>query len=128
MAVIALVPICPVVPVILAMTTYTTADCQCHFIVGRSFVALGATYVLVFSFQLEFGLVVVEIPIFPIPRVVAIPAIRAQRALVHVLLLMTRPAVRLGILECDSQVAFLAFGQQMFSGEREAGKPVVKCL
>ncbi len=39
---------------------------------------------------------------------------------------MTRPALRLGLLERDSQVAFLALGQDMPSGEREARHPMVE--
>jgi hypothetical protein len=127
MTVVAFVAVCPIMLVILAMTT-DTADRQGHFIVRRRFVAFRTSYVLVLTVQFEIGFIVIEIPIFPVTRVMAVTAVRSKRTLVDVLFLVTGKAVWLCILEHDSQVAFLACGQQMFAGKRETGHPVVKSL
>lgn len=84
MTVVAFVTVCPIVLVILTMTTDTT-DSEGHFTVRRRFVAFRTAYILVFTVQLEIGFVVVEIPVFPITRVMAVTAVRSQRTLVDVL-------------------------------------------
>lgn len=88
MAVFALVSKRTVVLVILVMA----ADAACsqgYFIAYRGFVAFGTAYVLVFSIQLELGFIVVEIPVLPVTRVVAILTARSQRAFMCVLLFVT---------------------------------------
>jgi len=82
---IAFVAVCAIVLVILAMTT-DAADCKGDFITRRRFVTFGTADILVFSFQLEACFIMIEIPILPIPRVVAIPTVRSQCSLMHVLL------------------------------------------
>ena len=114
-----------IVPIILAMTA-DAAGRQNDLRANRSLVAINALERLVFAFQLEPGLVVIEIPVSPVTGVVAGLASRSKRALVHILLLVTRPALRLGLLERDGQVAFLALGQNMPSGERETRHPMVE--
>lgn len=81
---------------------------------------------LVLPFQPEAGFIMVEVPVFPIARVMASLASRAQRAFMHILFFVTRPAVRLGILELGGQMAFFAFGQNVLSGKREAGLRMVE--
>lgn len=114
-----------VVLVVLVMAT-GAAGGQFQLPEYRGFMAIGAFEVLVLALQLETGLVVIEVPVFPIARIVASFAIRTQRAFMHVLLLMARPAVRLGVLVPGSRVAFLAFGYLMFSGQRITRLPVVE--
>jgi hypothetical protein len=108
-----------IVLVILVMATCTTGG-QFQFSEYRGFMAIGTLEILVLALQLETGLVVVEIPIFPVARVVTSFAIRAQRTFMHILLFMARPAVRLGVLISGGQVAFLAFNYLVLSGQRIA--------
>ena len=88
MAVFAFISECAIVLVILAVAT-GTADSQDHFIAGRSFVTSSTADVLVLPFQLEQGLVMIEIPALPIARVMTIPAVRPQCALMNVLFFVT---------------------------------------
>lgn len=88
MAVFALVSKRTVVFVILAMAADATCG-QGYFIAYRDFVAIGTAYVLVLSIQLELRFIVVEIPILPIARVVAILTTCSQRAFMCVLLFVT---------------------------------------
>jgi len=125
MAVLAMISICTIVFIILAVAT-DTADGKCHLIVRRRFMALRTADVLVLPFQFEIGSIVVEIPIFPIARIVAIATIRAQRALMDVLLFVAGTAIRLGILKCSVQMTFLAFCQQVLPGKRKARHPMVE--
>jgi len=125
MAVLAMIPECAIVFIILAVAT-DTADGQRHLGVSRRFMALRTADVLVFPFQFEIGSIVVEIPIFPITRVVAISTIRAQRALMNILLFVAGTAIRLGILKCSVQMTFLAFCQQVLPGKRKTRHPMVE--
>jgi len=85
MAVFTFIAISTVVLVILAMTTYA-ADCKGDLGVRRCPVAFGTADILVLSLQLEACLIMIEIPVLPVPRVVAITAVSSQGPLMHVLL------------------------------------------
>lgn len=115
----------PIVLVILVMATGTAGD-QLQFHQYRSLVTIGTLEILVLALQLETGLVVAEVPVFPVARVVAGFAIGTQSALVHILLFMARPAVRLGIFVSGSRVAFLALNEQMLSRKRIARLYVIE--
>lgn len=79
-----------------------------------------------FSLKLEPCLLVIEIPTLPVARVVAFLAGRPQRALMCILLFMTRPAFRLRILVSGGQVTFLALDYLVLAGQRKARLPVVE--
>jgi hypothetical protein len=117
-AMFALEPEFTIVLVVLVMAAIAGGG-QDNFIADRSFVAFDALYVLVLSVQLEVGLVVIEIPVLPIAGVVARVATGSQGALMYVLLFMTGPAIRLGLLEFNGQMTFLALDQLMLTGKRE---------
>lgn len=85
-------------PVILVVAADAGSG-QCQFFVYRSLVTIDALEILVFSLQLESGFIVVEIPVFPVARVMASVAGCTQCAFMDVLLLVTRKTIRLGILE-----------------------------
>ena len=81
--------------------TATAFGSQHHFIAHRLFVTSIAVICTFFMrpIQLEIGLVVIEIPGSPVTRVVASLALGTQLAFMHILLLVTCPAVRLDVLE-----------------------------
>ena len=87
MAMLTLRPIGAVMDVILVITACTGAG-QCHLATDRRLVALGTGDVLVLAFQLEAGLVMIEIPALPVARVMTVLAPRPQAPLVHVMLFM----------------------------------------
>lgn len=125
MAMIALVAEIAVVLVVLLVA----ADARCrqnHFAAYRCIVTIDALEPLVLPVQLEIGLVVVEIPVFPVPRVVASFASGAKGTFVHILFSVTGRAIRLGLLEYHSQMTFLALGQRMLAGKLEARDPVIE--
>ena len=113
------------VPVVLVVTAYA-GDRQCHFLVDRGVVAFNALEVLVFSFQREMRLVVVEIPVLPIARIVASVTARAQRALVNVLFFVAGVTVGLGVPEYHGCMALLAFDQQVRAGQGESSQAMVE--
>jgi len=75
---------CTIVFVVLAMASHTRGD-QIDFAIDLRVVALDTSELGVFTVQLELGFVVVEIPVFPIPRVMASLASRSKRAFMHIL-------------------------------------------
>ena len=75
--------------------------------------------------QLEAGLVVVEIPGLPVPRVVTDLAFGCQSALMHIVFLMARPAIRPCILESYCGMALFAFDQHVPSKQRKRRHPIV---
>lgn len=88
MAMFALDSKCAIMFIILVMAP-DTAGGQDYFFDNRCFVAFCTANILVFSLQLEAGLVVIEIPVFPIARIVTRLATRSQCALMDVLFFMT---------------------------------------
>lgn len=54
---------------------------------------------LVFAVYLEAGFIVIEIPVLPISGVMARIASGSQGTFMHILFIVTRPAVRLDVLE-----------------------------
>lgn len=78
------------------------------------------------AIQLEVGLVVIEIPGFPVAHVVAGFACRSQFALMYIFLFMARPAIGLGVLECRSCVTLFALHQKMFADQREYGFSMIE--
>jgi hypothetical protein len=61
--------------------------------------AINTLKILVLSVKFEFGFIVIEIPVLPVTGVVTIVTAFPESALVHVLFFVTRPAIRLGLLE-----------------------------
>ena len=114
-AAFALAPEGAVMNVVLVMAT-AAGGRQIYFLVCRLLVAIVTTGFLVPVFQLEAGLVVIEIPDLPIARVVAALALRPQAAFVDILFFVARPAIRFCILERRRSVALLAFGLDMLAG------------
>lgn len=92
MAVLALVSKCTIVLIVLVMAADAIGG-QDYLSTHRGLVAFGTADVLVFSIQLEPGFVVVEIPVLPVARVMAIVTACTQRAFMSVLIFVTRPAV-----------------------------------
>ena len=88
--------------------------------------AIDTLKVLVFSVQLEFCFIVIKVPILPVTGVVAGITALPQSPFMHVLFLVTRPAIRLGILKHHADMAFFALHQYMLSGELESRHPVVE--
>ena len=86
-----------IVLVVLVMATGATGG-QFQFPEYRGFMTIGTLEILMLGLQLETGLVVVEIPVFPIASIVASFANCSQCAFMHILFFMARPAIRLGIL------------------------------
>jgi hypothetical protein len=125
MAVITLHSKCAIVSVILFVTADATGRLG-QFGTYRISVAINALEILVFSVQLEFGLVVIKIPILPVTGVVTGFTAFPESALMHILLFVARPAIRLGLFEHHGYMAFLALNQNMFSGELKLRHPVVK--
>jgi hypothetical protein len=103
-----------VVHIVLVMATAASHGYQ-YFLVHRLHVAgvAIAPDLLVRPVQFEIGLVVIEVPRFPIARVVASLAFRTQLALMRVFFFVARPAIRLGILERWFEVTFLALYQHV---------------
>ena len=103
-----------VVHIVLVMTTAARCGHQ-HLFVHRFFVAriTIAANLFMRPIQLEIGFAVIEVPGFPIARVVASLAFRTQLALVHVFFFVARPAIRLGILERRFDVTLLALYQHV---------------
>lgn len=87
MAMFALCAKSTIMLIIFVMAPDTTGG-QDYFFDNRCFVAFRTANIFVFSLQLEAGLVVIEVPIFPIARVVTRLATRSQCALMDVLLFM----------------------------------------
>lgn len=123
MAVLAAHPICAIVPVVLAVTTDAAGG---YLPATRRLVAFGTADVPVLALQPEACLVVVVIPVLPVARVMAGLASLPENLLVHILLLVARPAVQLGIPVPQGRMAFLAFGQQMLAGQRIARHQMVE--
>lgn len=98
MAMIALLSEVTIVLVIFIMTTDTGCR-QNHFIAYRGIVTIDALESLMLPVKLEIGLVVVEIPVFPVASVVTSIASGAKGTFVHVLFCVARRAIRLGLLE-----------------------------
>lgn len=69
------------------------------FVANRVLMAPDAFDILVLPVQLEFGLVVIKIPPLPVTGVMTSVTSLSERAFMHVLLLVTRPAIRLGLFE-----------------------------
>jgi len=114
-AALALAPEGAVMDIILVMAA-AAGSRQVYFLVCRFVVAIVTADVIVPVFQLEAGLVVIEIPDLPIARVVAALALRPQAAFVEILFFVARPAIRFGVLERRRSVALLAFGLDMLAG------------
>src|SRR5512139_880750 len=73
--------------------------------------------------------VVIEVPLFPVARVVAVLAPRTEPELVLVVLAVAGVAVRLGVLVLRRGVVGLALEPCMLAEQREAREPVVEpCL
>lgn len=98
MAVVALGTECAIVLVVLLMAT-DAACSQNDLCSNRGIVAIDTFKILVFAIQLEIGFIVIKIPVFPVAGVVTFLTACAERTLVHILLFMTGPAIRLGFLE-----------------------------
>ena len=79
---------CTIVFVVLAMASHTRGD-QIDFAIDLRVVALDTSELGVLTVQLELGFVVVEIPVFPVTRVVTSLAIGSQCAFMHVLFFVT---------------------------------------
>ena len=88
--------------------------------------AIDTLKVLMFSIQLELGFIVIKIPVLPVTGVVTGFTAFPESALMHILLFVARPAIRLGLFEHHGYMAFLALNQNMFSGELKLRHPVVK--
>lgn len=103
-----------VMHVIAIMATAAYSGRQ-HFFVHRFLVTRIAVVGGLFmrSVQLEVGFVVIEVPCLPITRVVASLAFRAQLALMHIFLVVARPAIRFRVLERCCGMTFLALYQRM---------------
>ena len=71
--------------------------------------------------------IVIEIPLLPIARVVALLARRSQPTLVRVVLLVARAALARRIFECGCLVAVLARNLRVFAEQREPREPVIEC-
>ena len=78
------------------------------------------------SIQLELGLVVVEIPDFPIARSMAALALLAEPHFMNIIFLVAAQAFHRDITIRRSGVAFLAFDQCMRSGERKPRTIVIE--
>lgn len=76
--------------------------------------------------QFEFGFVVVKLPEFPAVGVVALLALRAELAFMHITFGVAGSTCALGILECCRDMTFFAYGGGVHADEREAGGVVVK--
>lgn len=125
MATLALITICAIVFVVLVMASDACRS-ENHLLLDRYVVASGTLDILVLPIQLEVGLVVIEIPILPVAGVMTLLTALPQRLLVCILLFMARPAVRLGLLEYHSDMAFLALDQDVLSRKREGRYTVIE--
>ena len=92
---------------------------------GRK-VAVNTFKLGVFARQLEFCLVVIKIPVFPIAGVMARVATASLSTFVHVVFLVTRIAIGLGFLEHHGQMTFLTLCHHVFAGQREARNAVIE--
>jgi hypothetical protein len=125
MAVIALHSKCSIMPVIFFVATDTTGRLG-QFGAYRILMAIDTLKVLMFPVKFEAGFIVIKIPVLPVTGVVTNITAFSESTLVHVLLFVARPAIRLGLFEHHSQMAFLALYQYVFPGELEARHPVVE--
>lgn len=89
---------------------------QYDFPADRFLVAIVTADFPVAVFQLEAGLVVIEIPHLPVARVVAAFALRPQAAFVDILFFVAGPAIRFGVLERGRGMALPAFGRSVPAG------------
>ena len=112
MAVITLHSKCAIVSVIFLVTTDATGRLG-QFGIYRISMAINALEILVFSVQLEFGLVVIKIPVIPVTGVVTGFTAFPESALMHIMLFVARPAIRLGVLERRFDVTLLALYQHV---------------
>lgn len=96
-------------------------------LVHRSGVTVMASHSFVSTIQCEAGAcVVIEVPNFPIPRIVTILASRAQSSMVGILALMTRIAVNGCFVFIERAfVATVALRRTMLAEQRICGVPIV---
>jgi hypothetical protein len=125
MAVLALHSKCTIMFIILVVATDTTGRLG-QFVAYRVFMATDTLDVLVLPVQLEAGFIVIEIPIFPVTGIVASVAAFPERAFMHVLFFVTRPAIRLGLFKYYGEMAFFTFSQYVLPGKLKARHSVVK--
>lgn len=104
-----------VVLIVFVMTTGAGFRDAGYFI-RRFFMAVIASDVFMLSLQLKVCFVVIKIPDFPVPRVMACFTVDSQAAFMSVLFFMARPAIRFCIPECGGNVALFAFHRDMLSG------------
>jgi hypothetical protein len=92
MAMLTLIAVRTIMLIILVMAS-DAGRSQYYFLVYRNIVAAAALDFLVFPIQFEIGFIVVKIPVFPVTCVVAFFTSSSKRAFMHILFLMTRPAI-----------------------------------
>src|SRR4029077_6716950 len=94
---------------------------------NRELVAGVAIEARVLAVEDEFrALVVIEVPLRPAARVVALLALRPEPELVLVVLAVARIAVRLGVLVLRRRVAGLAFDDCVLPEQGEAREAVIE--
>ena len=118
MATFTLTAIFSVVYIIAGMAAPACAG-YTQFFIHRLLVTLVTAQFAMRTFQPEVGFIVVKVPSFPVAHVMAGVTCRTQAALVYILFLMARPAVRFHVLESRGGMAFFALNQEMFTQQRE---------
>ena len=89
--------------------------------------AIQTTHFFVSAINLKLGAsIMIEIPNFPIPRIVAILAERAKLFFMHIVFLMARKAVRLSLFKFASQMTFLALHWPVLAQQWELGLVMIK--
>jgi hypothetical protein len=127
MAALALLPKATLMNVTLLVTPYAGSRSTDFVRIKGLLVAIEALCLLVRTIHLVLGpLVMVEIPCFPVARIVTAVALSAQTQLVLVFLLVAGVTIRLGVLEFRRFVAFLALGLDMLAKQREFRLIVIK--
>lgn len=77
-----------IVFIVLAMAAHAATG-QHELAGNRRVVAVDTAQLLMLAIQLEFGFIVIEVPILPISRVMTRATLHTQGAFMHILLLMT---------------------------------------
>ena len=114
------------VHVLLLMATGASTG-KADFPADRLFMTCHTFQALMSPVQLEMGApIVVEVPDFPVPAVVAGCAVGAETSLMRVLFLVAGDAFGFGILECRRGMAFLAFDLEMSSQQWETSAAMIE--
>jgi hypothetical protein len=100
---------------------------QLDFFLRRSLVARKTTESVMRSVEAKTRTsVVIEVPLAPVSGIVTLLTKRPQSPLVHIIFLMTRPALRAGIFEGCISVTILAWHVRVLAQQRKSAQTVIK--